>query len=109
MYDEAANRNYRCNIKQLKQKYLDDTILLGKLTKDTPRRISGFEDAEKFVTVEGRIFGLDVRELRKGKQLLSFKITDEKDSILCKVMKESDEIEELKGKIKKGKKFKGKR
>lgn len=60
----------------------------------------------KFVTVEGRIFGLDVRELRKGKQLLSFKITDEKDSILCKVIKESDEIKELKGKLKKVKSLK---
>ena len=85
-------------------KVSDDTILLGKLIKDTSRPISSFEDEEKFVTVEGRIFGLDVRELRKGKQLLSFKITDEKDSILCKVIKESDEIKELKGK-----KFKGKR
>ncbi len=90
----------------MEAKISDDTILLGKLIKDTPRPISSFEEEEKFVTVEGRIFGLDVRELRKGKQLLSFKITDEKDSILCKVIKESDEIKELKGKLKKVKSLK---
>ena len=70
----------------------DEIVLLGKLIKDTPRAIDSFEEEEKFVTVEGRIFGMDVRELKNGKQLLTFKITDDRDSILCKVIKEADEI-----------------
>lgn len=35
------------------------------------------------------MFGMDVRELKNGKQLLTFKITDDRDSILCKVIKEA--------------------
>ena len=84
----------------------DEIVLLGKLIKDTPRAIDSFEEEEKFVTVEGRIFGMDVRELKNGKQLLTFKITDDRDSILCKVIKEADEIKELKGKLKKVKALK---
>ncbi len=84
----------------------DELVLLGKLIKDTPRAIDSFEEEEKFVTVEGRIFGMDVRELKNGKQLLTFKITDDRDSILCKVIKEADEIKELKGKLKKVKALK---
>ena len=84
----------------------EEIVLLGKLIKDTPRPIESFEEEEKFVTVEGRIFGLDVRELKNGKQLLTFKITDDRDSITCKVIKEADEIKELKGKLKKVKALK---
>ncbi|MBQ2035716.1 MAG: PHP domain-containing protein, partial [Peptococcaceae bacterium] len=84
----------------------DEIVLLGKLIKDMPRAIDSFEEEEKFVTVEGRIFGMDVRELKNGKQLLTFKITDDRDSILCKVIKEADEIKELKGKLKKVKALK---
>ncbi|MBR4943788.1 MAG: PHP domain-containing protein, partial [Peptococcaceae bacterium] len=84
----------------------DEIVLLGKLIKDSPRAIDSFEEEEKFVTVEGRIFGMDVRELKNGKQLLTFKITDDRDSILCKVIKEADEIKELKGKLKKVKALK---
>ena len=84
----------------------DDTVLLGKKIKDAPRPIESFEEEEKYVAIEGRIFGLDVRELRNGKQALTFKITDEKDSIICKVIKTADEIKELKGKLKKVKALK---
>lgn len=84
----------------------DEIVLLGKLIKDAPRPIASFEEEEKFVTIEGRIFGLDVRDLRKGKQLLSFKLTDENDSMLCKVIKDANEIKELKGKLKKVKALK---
>lgn len=87
-------------------KLTDEIILLGKLIKDQPRPIDSFVGEEKFVTVEGRIFGVDVRELRKGKQLLSFKITDDRDSILCKIIKDADEIKELKSKLRKVKALK---
>ena len=70
----------------------DETVLLGKKIKDAPRPIESFEEEEKYVAIEGRIIGLDVRELRNGKQALTFKITDEKDSISCKVIKTADEI-----------------
>lgn len=91
---------------KLEEKPSDEIVLLGKLIKDAPRPIESFEEEEKFVTVEGRIFGLDVRELKNGKQLLTFKITDDHDSITCKVIKEADEIKELKGKLKKVKALK---
>ncbi|MGM9525676.1 MAG: PHP domain-containing protein, partial [Peptococcaceae bacterium] len=79
----------------------DEIVILGKRIKDMPRAIESIEEEEKFVTIEGRMFGMDVRELKNGKQLLTFKITDDRDSILCKVIKEADEIKELKGKLKK--------
>lgn len=84
----------------------DELIVLGKMIKENARPISSFTEEEKFVTVEGRIFGLDVRELKSGKQLLTFKITDENDSIMCKIIKEADEIKDVKGKLKKVKALK---
>ena len=84
----------------------DDLILLGKKIKDNGRAIADIIDEEKFVTIEGRMFGLDVRELRNGKHLLTFKITDENDSLICKVIKPAEEIKELKGKLKKVKALK---
>ncbi|MBQ7025578.1 MAG: PHP domain-containing protein, partial [Peptococcaceae bacterium] len=80
----------------------DDLIVLGKLIKerDEVRSIASFADEEKFAVIEGRIFGTDVKELKNGKHLLTFKLTDENDSIMCKVIKPADEIKELKGKLK---------
>lgn len=80
----------------------DDLVVLGKLIKEREevRAIASFTDEEKFVIIEGRIFGIDIKELKNGKHLLTFKITDENDSILCKVIKPADEIKELKGKLK---------
>ena len=80
----------------------DELVVFGKLIKerDEVRPIASFTDEEKFAVIEGRIFGIDIRELKNGKQLLTFKLTDENDSITCKVIKPADEIKELKGKLK---------
>lgn len=86
----------------------NELILLGKLIKEREevRAIASFTDEEKFAVVEGRIFGIDIKELKNGKQMLTFKITDENDSFLCKVIKPEDEIKELKGKLKSAKALK---
>ena len=80
----------------------DELVVLGKLIKEREevRPIASFTDEEKFAVIEGRIFGTDVKELKNGKQLLTFKLTDDQDSIMCKVIKPADEIKELKGKLK---------
>ncbi len=80
----------------------DELVVFGKLIRerDEVRAIASFTDEEKFAVIEGRIFGIDVKELRNGKHLLTFKLTDENDSIMCKIIKPAEEIKELKGKLK---------
>lgn len=76
-------------------------IFLGKWIKEPARPVDSIVEEEKFVVLEGRVFGFDIKNLRNGKDLFTFKITDERNSITCKVIKEPDEIKSLHNSLKK--------
>lgn len=59
-------------------------------------------DEERRVTVEGYIFDAETRELRSGRTLLTFKITDYTDSILVKMFSRDKEDAETLKQVKKG-------
>ncbi len=59
-------------------------------------------DEERRITVEGYIFDAETRELRSGRTLLTFKITDYTDSILVKMFSRDKEDAEILKQVSKG-------
>ncbi len=60
-------------------------VLLGREFKGESCALKDINDEEKQVIVEGEVCEVDIRQLKSGRQLLSFGITDKTNSISCKV------------------------
>jgi len=58
--------------------------LLGKKITATLRPLKEIQDEEKQVAVQGEVFNLDTRQLKSGRWLASFDLTDYTDSISVK-------------------------
>lgn len=73
-------------------------VILGKAIKAVSTFIKdidfslGGESEGQNVVVNGTIFGVDIRELRSGKTLLSFNLTDDTGSITAKIFTESEDL-----------------
>ncbi len=61
-----------------------DGVLLGKPIKGDPVLLREVVDEEKNVIVQGRIVNLEIRELKTGRKLVTFDITDFSDSLSIK-------------------------
>ncbi len=78
----------------------DGPMFYGKRFTCDIESLSTIDFSESFSTDSarhcyvGRVFNTDVRELRNGKQLLSFSITDETGSVSCKLFlgKEAEQV-----------------
>ncbi|MGI6081484.1 MAG: PolC-type DNA polymerase III [Limnochordia bacterium] len=68
-------------------------VILGKDIKDQePQPLSSITDEERSVIVRGRVLRVDVRQMRSGRHIVMFDITDNTDSISVKAFaEESDE------------------
>ncbi|MDE5412929.1 PolC-type DNA polymerase III [Alkalihalobacterium chitinilyticum] len=78
------------------------SLVIGYQIKDEPRPISEIVDEERKIAVQGYVFDTDLRELRSGRTLLTFKITDYSDSIIVKIFsRDKEDVPLLQG-IKKG-------
>jgi DNA polymerase-3 subunit alpha (Gram-positive type) len=75
--------------------------LFGRAIKEEATLIESVKDEERKSIVAGRIFAIDVRELRSGRQLVTFDMTDLTDSITVKVFLEEKDKSELPEKLKK--------
>ncbi|MCS1351283.1 PolC-type DNA polymerase III [Mechercharimyces sp. CAU 1602] len=60
-------------------------ISVGYEIREEPVPLHEIQDEERRVVVKGAIFKSEVRELRSGRTLLTFNVTDYTDSILVKV------------------------
>jgi len=68
-----------------------DKIELGHSPIDDPLTpMKEIQDEMRRVTVEGRIFGVESRDLASGRTLFTFNITDDTDSISCKTFAKGD-------------------
>lgn len=68
----------------------------GYEIKDDPAPIMNVQEEEKRITVQGTVFGLEVKELRNGSTLYTFNVTDFSDSILIKMFgKNKDDVLKL--------------
>ena len=66
------------------------------------RRIEQIIDEERKIAIEGYVFHSELRELRSGRTLLTFKVTDYTSSILIKVFSRDKEDAAILAKVKKG-------
>lgn len=60
-------------------------IIMGKRIKDEPTPLENIIEEEKSVVVCGQVFGLETRELKSGRKLIIFNLTDYTDSIGVKI------------------------
>ncbi len=65
----------------------------GQTFDDPAITLGTIQDEMRRVVVEGRIFGVEWRDLSNGRQLCQFFLTDESDSITCKVFSKSGKKE----------------
>ena len=66
------------------------------------RRIEQIIDEERRIAIEGYVFDAEVKELRSGRSLLTFKVTDYTSSILVKVFSRDKEDAAMLAQVKKG-------
>lgn len=59
-------------------------VSIGVAIKDQVNPIKNIVEEERSITVQGYVFHSEIRELKSGRSLLIFKITDYTDSILVK-------------------------
>jgi DNA polymerase III subunit alpha, Gram-positive type len=79
-------------------------LVIGLTIRDDAeyRRIEEIVDEERRVAIEGYVFSAETKELRSGRTLLTFKITDYTSSILVKMFSRDKEDAVLFGLVKKG-------
>ncbi|WP_100399318.1 PolC-type DNA polymerase III [Bacillus sp. FJAT-44742] len=79
-----------------------ERLQIGYPIKDDPVALETIEDEERRITVQGYVFESETRELRSGRTLLTFKITDYTDSILVKMFsRDKEDVPNLQA-VKKG-------
>ncbi|WP_028550463.1 PolC-type DNA polymerase III [Paenibacillus sp. UNC451MF] len=69
----------------------DLKLMVGYEIKDPPVPIQMVQDEEKKVTLQGAVFGLEMKELRNGSTLFTFNITDFTDSMMIKAFAKTKE------------------
>lgn len=69
----------------VEKKEIKPNILLGREFKGAPTALKDITDEEKQVIVEGEVCEVEIRQLRSGRQLLSFGLTDRTNSICAKM------------------------
>lgn len=59
-------------------------LIFGRNIKEAPQPMREIEDEGRNIVVEGKIVAFDTRELRSGRQLITFDVADQTDGISCK-------------------------
>jgi len=69
----------------------DVRLVVGYDIREAPVPIMNVLEEEKKITVQGTVFGLDVKELRNGSTLFTFNVSDFTDSIAMKMFAKTKE------------------
>jgi DNA polymerase III subunit alpha, Gram-positive type len=79
-------------------------LSIGLTIKDDSeyKRLAEIVDEERRVVIEGFVFDAETKELRSGRTLLTFKITDYSSSIIVKMFSRDKEDAAAYGRVKKG-------
>ncbi|RFU71323.1 PolC-type DNA polymerase III [Peribacillus saganii] len=79
-------------------------VKIGYTIKDDAdfRRIEQIMDEERRIAIEGYVFHAETKELRSGRTLLTFKVTDYTSSIMVKMFSRDKEDAALLERVKKG-------
>ncbi len=65
-----------------------DEAIYGRMFKGEPVPLREVQDEEKLLIVQGEVFGLESRNLKSGRTLLIFSVSDNTDSISVKIFEE---------------------
>jgi DNA polymerase III subunit alpha, Gram-positive type len=77
-------------------------LKIGYGIQDEPVQIQTIQDEERRITIQGYVFDAETKELRSGRTLLTFKVTDYTDSIMVKMFsRDKEDVPKLQA-IKKG-------
>ncbi len=97
---EASNKPNKQNVPSSSEEYVsknspkkpfkkrisdDPDVIYGRNVEGERIAIEDIQDEIGEIVISGMVFGFDERELRTGKVILSFAITDYTDSIRCKL------------------------
>ncbi|MEW9667671.1 PolC-type DNA polymerase III [Ammoniphilus sp. 3BR4] len=66
-------------------------FLIGYKIQDEPSPIQQIVEEEKRITIQGQVFASEIRELKSGRSLLTFRVTDYTDSISVKIFSRDKE------------------
>ncbi|WP_096435372.1 PolC-type DNA polymerase III [Alteribacter populi] len=88
--------------KKAKELGTTSSISIGQKLKENPNPIEDIVEEEGRVTIQGYVFDAETKELRSGRTLLTFKVTDYTDSILVKMFSKDKEDVPVLESIKKG-------
>lgn len=80
----------------------DSDIIMGKAIKGEPVPMNTISEGDGTVIVRGEVYSIDSRELRSGKQLLMFCISDETTAFSAKAFLEKDKFSAVKSQVKDG-------
>ena len=89
-------------MRRRKQKGPEPGALMGRVITGTPVIIQQLTEEERSVTVQGRITGIDVRQLKSGRNLVIFDVTDLTDSITVKFFEDEKDENQASTVLKKG-------
>lgn len=78
------------------------SVVYGKPFKGDPVRMVEVDIDSGIVIISGEILKVDMRELKNGRTLFSFDITDRTSSLTCKAFLKEQETEALKERLKPG-------
>ncbi|MDQ0299169.1 DNA polymerase-3 subunit alpha (Gram-positive type) [Salibacterium salarium] len=79
--------------KQAKESVAGKKLQIGYPIKDDPVPLETIQEEERRITAQGYVFEAETRELRSGRTLLTFKITDYTDSIMVKMFsRDKDDV-----------------
>ncbi len=82
----------------------DPRVIFKRLIRQTPVEIRSIEEEDALVCIEGEVFERESRELKGGKILLVFSVSDGTNSISVKMFAEPQELEQFDG-VKKGERY----
>ncbi len=82
---EFVRKQTEASLREVEKAVDHRPLLFGQAFSDEPVPISSIQDEMRRAVISGRAFGLDSRELQSGRKLVTFHVTDQTDSITCKV------------------------
>lgn len=98
--DNAAR--YKAQRKSEKASESDPNLIFGRGIRGTPVKMCQVDTNSGLVVIEGQILKTDKRELKSGRTLVTFDITDYTSSITCKLFPNENDLPVLSEKLVKG-------
>ena len=77
-------------------------VIYGRDPEEQPVTIESIIGEMGDVTIRGQVLTLETREIRNGKTILMFHVTDFTDTITVKMFLENEQVPEITGRLKKG-------